>query len=60
MALMSHLETNSRVRFFETASLLVIALTAVWFIGLLAYAEARHRGLLEASAFTPSKGARSR
>ena len=43
---MSHLETNSRVRLFETASLHVIVLTAIWFVGLLAYAEAHHRGLL--------------
>jgi len=43
---MSQLETNSRVRVFEAASLLVIALTAIWFAGLLVFAEAHHRGVL--------------
>lgn len=43
---MSQFKTPARVRFFEAASLLVIALTSVWFAGLIVYAEAHHRGLL--------------
>lgn len=40
------MKTTARWRPFEAGSLLVIALTAIWFVGLLAYAEARHRGVL--------------
>lgn len=43
---MSQLKTLHRVRFFEAASLLVIALTGIWFVGLVVYAEAHHRGVL--------------
>lgn len=43
---MSQLKTPPPISFFEAASLLVMALTALWFVGLLAYAEAHHRGLL--------------
>jgi hypothetical protein len=43
---MSQLKTPQRVRFFEAASLLVMALTGIWFVGLMVYAEARHRGVL--------------
>ncbi len=43
---MSQLRTTPRVRLFEAATLLTIALTAICLAGLTAYAAARHRGLL--------------
>lgn len=43
---MSQFKTPSRVRFFEAAALLVIVLTGIWFAGLVAFAAARHRGLI--------------
>ena len=42
----SQLKTPHHVRFFEAASLLVMALTGIWFVGLIVYAEAHHRGVL--------------
>ena len=43
---MSQIKTPAPLRLFEAATLLTMALTALSFVGLMAYAEARHRGLL--------------
>jgi hypothetical protein len=43
---LSQMKTFTHIRAFEATSVLVIALTVLWFAGLIAFAAAHHARLL--------------